>query len=339
MSRLFERCHVGPLPLKNRFVRSATGEARADRNGLCREEIFPIYEALARGGVGLIVTGHMYVLEDQKCSPRQTGIWSDRHMPGLERLARACRGNGTRAVAQLNAAARRPGTLSAADLGEVVDGFVAAALRAERAGFDGVQLHAAHGYLLSAFLTPAENDRADAYGGDAVRRRNLLLEVVEQARGALAPQTALLCKLGVVDGRDDSLPLEEAVETARALEEAGVDAIEVSCTFGGPRAMPSAEGIDAPEKEAYFAPEARAVRAAVGVPVILVGGLRSLDVMERLVEEGACDMVSLCRPLIRRPDLVNAFGEGRTRRADCVSCNKCYDRRGFRCVFAAGDAE
>jgi 2,4-dienoyl-CoA reductase-like NADH-dependent reductase (Old Yellow Enzyme family) len=279
----------------------------------------------------------MYVLEDQKCSPRQTGIWSDRHLPGLEHLARTCRGNDTRAVAQVNTAARRPATLDDDDLCRVVDAFVDAARRAERAGFDGVQIHAAHGYLLSAFLTPAENDRNDAYGGDAVTRRNLLLEVAQRTRGALAPQTALLCKLGAVDGRDDSLPLEEAAATARALEEAGVDAIEVSCTFGGPRAMPAAEGIDAPEKEAYFAAEARAIRAAVGIPVILVGGLRSLGVMERVVQDGTCDMVSLSRPLIRRPDLVNAFGEGSTRRADCISCNRCFDRRGFRCVSAAKD--
>jgi 2,4-dienoyl-CoA reductase-like NADH-dependent reductase (Old Yellow Enzyme family) len=201
------------------------------------------------------------------------------------------------------------------------------------AGFDGVQIHAAHGYLLSAFLTPSANARTDAYGGDAAGRRRLLLEVAARVREAVGPDRALLCKFGAVDGRDNSLPIEETVETAQALARAGVDALEVSCTFGGPHAQPSAEGIDAPGKEAYFARHARAIRAAVRIPVILVGGLRSLDVMEQAVAGGVCDFVALSRPFIREPDLVNAFREGRARRAACVSCNRCYDPRGFRCVF------
>ena len=114
---------------------------------------------------------------------------------------------------------------------------------------------------------------------------------------------------------------------------AGVDGIEISSTLSGDHAQPAAEGIDSEDKEAYFAPLARAVKAAVQIPVILVGGLRSLGVMERQVADGSCDLVSLCRPFIREPDLVNAFAEGRTARAACISCNKCYDPHGFRCVF------
>lgn len=333
MNCLFDPYAIGPITLKNRFVRSATGESRCDTNGFIKDRMYPIYEELAAGGVGLIITGHMYVHRDWKCSPLQTGIWSDEHIPGLRRLAQAAQGNGAKVVAQINYAARKPAEMSAAEVSEVPDVFVAAACRAEDAGFDGVQIHAAHGYLLSCFLTPSENERTDAYGADAAGRRKLLIETAKRLRAAIRTDTALLCKLGSVDGRDNSLALAETVETARRLEQAGVQAIEVSSTLSGDHAQPAAEGIDTPEKEAYFATQARAIKAAVDIPVILVGGLRSVAVMARIVREETADLVSLCRPFIREPDLVNAFHESRAERAACVSCNKCYNPRGFRCVF------
>lgn len=334
MSCLFKEFHVGSMSLKNRFVRSATGEARADSRGILRDTVFPIYERLADGGVGLIITGHTYCHKDWKCSPNQTGIWSDEHIPGLARLATASHRNGVKAIVQINYAGRKPAEMGAAEIAEAVDCFAAAAQRAMQAGFDGVQIHAAHGYLLSCFLTPSENLRTDGYGRDADGRRRLLIEVAQRMRGELGAGVPVLCKLGALDGRDNSLPIEETVGTARALEVAGVDAIEVSCTLPGAHMHPAAEGIDSPEKEAYFAKQALAIKKAVGIPVILVGGLRSLDVMERVVHDGVCDLVSLCRPLIRQPELVNSFAAGMTRRSECVSCNKCFNPRGFRCVFA-----
>ncbi len=333
MSCLFNPCRIGSIELKNRFVRSATCESRADKNGLLRDDVYPIYERLATGGVGLIITGHMYCHPDWKCSPNQTGIWDDRHLPGLEKLAQASKGNGVKAIAQINSAAQKLAELSAADLEEQVACFVNAARRAVKAGFDGVQLHASHGYLLGCFLAPSENQRTDEYGAGAAGRRQLLLDIARETRAAIGAHVPLLCKLGVVDGRENSLPIEEAAETAAALQAAGVDAIEVSCATNGPYAQPALEKIDGPEKEAYFATQARTIKEAVTVPVILVGGLRSLDMMERVVHEGSCDLVSLCRPLIREPALVNALAEGRTHRSACVSCNKCFTPRGFRCIF------
>ncbi len=338
MSGLFSAYSFGHLALKNRFVRSATGESRADDEGILTEEIFPIYEALAAGGVGLIITGHMYVHPDWRCGPRQTGIWGDRHVSGLRRLAKVSQGNGAKVVAQINYPARSPDKMDQAAISESVDAFVAAASRAKEAGFDGVQIHAAHGFLLSGFLTPAKNGRTDEYGSDAGGRRRLLLEIVQRTRETLGSEYPILCKLGVVDGGDNSLPLAEAVETANELQGAGIDAIEISSTFAGAHAKPAAEGIDKPEKEAYFATQARAVKQAVGVPIILVGGLRSLEVMDRVVHEGVCDMVSICRPFIREPDLVNKLHQGQTLRSACVSCNKCYNPQGFHCVHAKNES-
>lgn len=333
MSCLFEACTIGPVEVKNRFVRSATGESRADKEGFVKDAMIPVYEELAAGGVGLIISGHMYCHAEWKCSPNQTGIWDDNHVPGLKRFAAACHGNGAKAVAQINYQTRLPADMSPGEIREAEDCFVAAARRAMEAGFDGVQVHAAHGYLISCFLTPSENRRDDAYGGDAGGRRALLLRVAERTRAAIGADAALLCKLGARDGRDDSLTMEESVGTAQALESVGVDAIEVSSTLTGSVAHPAAEGIDCEDKEAYFAPQARTIKAAVNIPVILVGGLRSLGVMECVVHDGTCDLVSLCRPFIREPGLVNAFAEGRAERAGCISCNKCYNPRGFKCVF------
>ncbi len=335
MADLFASTCLGSLSLKNRFVRSATAESLARKDGTIRDRLLPIYQRLAAGGVGLIVSGHMAVREAGKASPGQTGIWSDAHLPGLERMAAAAKANGACAVAQLNHASAPPAELSEDALRCIADAFVDAGQRAAAAGFDGVQVHAAHGYLLSGFLTPAVNARADAHGRDAAGRRRLLLEIVRRLRDTLGPTTTLLCKLGVVDGQSDSLPLAESVETVRALAASGLDGVEISGGPIGSHANAIAEAIDAPEKEAYFAEAAKAVRSAVAIPVILVGGLRSRPVMERVVDAGACDLVALARPLVREPDLVNRFARGETARASCTSCNGCLSTRGLQCRLDA----
>jgi 2,4-dienoyl-CoA reductase-like NADH-dependent reductase (Old Yellow Enzyme family) len=328
---IFGPCGIGQLGLKNRFVRSATAESAATPDGVLTEAVFPIYEALARGGVGLIITGHMYVDDGWKCSSLQTGIARKDHLPGLRRLAQACRSNGAKIVAQINHAARPPEGMSLADSRRATDCFVAAAGRAQEAGFDGVQIHAAHGFLLSGFLTPAVNRRADAYGGDAAGRRRLLVETAAGMRRSLGPQYPILCKLGVVDGYDDCLALEESVATAQALEEAGVDAVEVSCTRSGDHAQAVAMGIDAPEKEAYFAPQAKVIKQSVGIPVLLVGGLRSRIVMQNVIDEGVCDMISMSRPFIREPDLINRMEARRVDGSSCISCGECFRKPGLHC--------
>ena len=335
MKNIFRPCSIGHLTLKNRFVRSATGESRAGPDGILKEGVFPIYESLAYGGVGLIITGHMYVDQDWKCSEKQTGITGKEHIPGLRRLAHISRGNGTKVVAQINSAARRPAGMNRAEINDAADRFVTAAGRVQEAGFDGVQIHAAHGYLISGFLTPSENQRRDAYGGDAQGRRRLLIDVASRLRRTLGPKYPILCKLGTVDGRDNSLSLEETVETASSLKEADIDAIEVSTIFSGDYAQAAVETIDTLEKEAYFASQAKAIRQSVDIPIILVGGIRSLCVMQEVVDNGTCDMISMCRPFIREPDLVKSMKAGHTDRSLCISCNKCSSPDGFYCVHSS----
>ena len=332
MADLFVPYTVGSLTLKNRFVRSATGENRATADGVLIDEIFPIYEKLAEGGVGLIITGHMGVDLAWKCGPKQTGNANDDHLPGLRRLARASQGNGTKVMAQINYVGRPPAEMSEDEIRDAAERFLSAGRRTQDAGFDGVQIHAAHGYLLSGYLTPSENKRTDHYGEGPEGRRRLLIEIAAETRKALGPDYPIHCKLGAVDGRDNSIPLEESVDTARELQQAGVDAIEVSATFSGDYAHAAAEGIDTISKEAYFEGQASAIKQAVDIPVILVGGLRSLSVMQKAVDSGICDMISMCRPFIHEPDIVNKMEAGIADRSACVSCNDCYHPDGFRCA-------
>jgi len=333
MSRLFEPIDIGSATIKNRFVRSATGEWMADDSGMIQDRLIPMYEDLSAGGVGLIISGHMYVHERWPCHPCQTGIWSDDHLPGLRRMAEASQQNDTRIVAQINYVGRKPHKMKVEHIEEAADSFVAAARRAVEAGFDGVQIHASHGYLISRFLTPSANERDDAYGDGPHGRRRLLLDVTQRVIDALGPDAIVCCKLGSVDGDKNSLSLEETVETAKKLEALGLHALELSTTVGGEHMNPITEGINSVEKEAYLLKETVAVKEAVGIPVMQVGGLRTLSLMEQMVAEGTCDMVSLCRPFLREPDIVNKFQRGESARSACISCNKCLSPEGSICVF------
>jgi len=238
-------------------------------------------------------------------------------------------------VAQLNSSAIAPESATAGDLREIVACFASAARRAVAAGFDGVQIHAAHGYLLSNFITPATNRRLDSYGGTGEGRMRLLLEIVRACRYEMPSDLLLLCKLGAKDGQENSLALEEAIAIAKALAAEGTMAIEISCGRSGPYAQPVVKDIADDSQEAYFAPIAAAIKSAVSIPVMLVGGLRSLAVMDRLVQDGVCDLVSLCRPFIREPDLVQRLRGGLTARSACVSCNGCFSLRSVRCAQKA----
>ncbi|MCX7935528.1 MAG: NADH:flavin oxidoreductase, partial [Planctomycetota bacterium] len=301
--------------------------------GFPKPEIFALYNALAEGEVGLIITGHFYVHPERKCSPGQAGLWSDRHIEPFKHLVAGVHSRGGVIVAQLNASALPPEAAAIEDLNAMVACFGAAAQRAMAAGFDGVQIHAAHGYFLSEFITPAANRRGDAYGGNAEGRRRLLLETVRACRQAMPANRLLLCKLGAKDGQADSLSLAEAIGIAQALAVEGLTAIEISCGRAGPQAQPVVKDIADPSQEAYFAPLAAAIKNSVSIPVILVGGLRSLAVMEKLVHDGVCDLVALCRPFIREPDLVSRLRRGAAARASCISCNGCFNLRSVRCAF------
>jgi len=362
MSRLFESSTINGMQLSNRFVRSATWEGLAGEDGAVTPRLIKMMAELAGGGVGLIITSHAYVRPDGQAGPWQLGIYKDELIGGLQKMTAAVHQAGGRIVAQLAHAghfaaekltgqsplvvsnyeglARSPRReISAGDIREIVKAFAEAAGRAREAGFDGVQIHSAHGYLLNQFLSPIFNRRRDEYGGSVVNRARIHLEIYHAIRGAAGNSFPVLIKMNCQDFSENGLSLDDSVQAAGLLADAGLDAIEVSGgLLTGGKLSPSRPGIDSEEKEAYFSEEARAFRKAIHIPLILVGGIRSFEVAERLVQDGLADYISMSRPFIREPDLIRRWKDGDRRRAECLSDNLCFkpgvEGEGIYCVTA-----
>lgn len=363
MNHLFQPAKIGSMELRNRFVRSATWEAMATPDGAVSPRLIDVIAGLGKGGVGLIISGHAYVRPDGQAGPLQMSAAGDEMIQGLRQLAAAAHDHGAKMVLQIahagyfaahNLTGRPPLAVSASvkldeiprreltrdDIQEVVRAFGAAAARAKAAGFDGVQIHSAHGYLLNQFISPLFNRRTDAYGGPLSNRVRVHLETIRAVRQAVGKDYPVLVKLNGRDFAEGGLELEESVEAAARMEQAGVDAVELSSgmtkfsRFGSARTKISSQA-----KEAYNQEEARVFRRRLKIPLILVGGIRSLPVAERLVAEGACDFISMSRPLIREPDLVNRWQSGDRRKATCTSDNLCFgparSGEGLYCVTAA----
>jgi 2,4-dienoyl-CoA reductase-like NADH-dependent reductase (Old Yellow Enzyme family) len=357
---LFEKTTLKGMALKNRFVRSATWEGLAEADGTCTPRLEAIVAELARGQVGLIIASHAFVTRQGLATPWQLGIDTDARIAPLARMVAAAHGPGGKIVAQLAHAGRftsreltglpplfispsagkSPGEYhlaSTEDLRRLPGDFAAAARRAREAGFDGVQIHAAHGYLLSQSLSPAFNQRDDAYGGPLDNRARLLLETVAAVRATVGPDYPLLVKLNCDDGLDGGLTLEESLRVGRKLQAASVDAIEVSGgTLVSGALSPSREKIAGEAKEAYFRNAAKQFKANLDIPILLVGGIRSMQLAERLLAEGVADYFSLARPLVREPHLIERWQAGDLRRATCLSDNLCNkaarEGQGLHCV-------
>jgi 2,4-dienoyl-CoA reductase-like NADH-dependent reductase (Old Yellow Enzyme family) len=361
MSRLFESVRIGSLTTTNRFVRSATWEGLADDDGRVTPRLIDRTNELARGGVGLIITGHAFVSPEGRAGRWQLGIYSDDFIPGLSEMVASVHRLGGKIAAQLAHAgcqARRSLTgleamgpspyanspelpareMTDDDIEAVTRAFVEAAIRSQAAGFDAVQIHAAHGYLLSQFLSPYFNKRTDRYGGAIENRTRFLTDVVQAIKRAVAPDYPAFVKMNSEDFLDPGLTADEMVQAALVLERNGASAIELSGgTFFSGRNIPSRKGKPRQgEPEAYYESAARRYKEKAKVPLMLVGGIRSIETAERLVAEGLTDYISLSRPLIREPGLVDRWKSGDRRPATCISDSGCFapgfEGRGISCV-------
>ena len=353
MSRIFEPSVISGMELANRFVRSATWEGMATDDGGVTPKLIETMAALASGGVGLIISSHAYVRPEGQASGWQLGIHKDELIGGLSAMTAAVHESGGRIAAQLahagNFAAEKligqpplvvsdfegltdspRKEMTAQDIREVVDAFANAARRAKSAGFDAVQIHSAHGYLLSQFLSPIYNRRQDEYGGDVCNRARIHLEIYDAIRQAVGEDYPILIKMNCRDFAENGLSLEDSVQFAGLLAGAGFDAIELS---GGlltnKELSPCRPGINSVDKEAYFNQEARVFKQEVKIPLILVGGVRSIEVAEQLVEDRVADYISMSRPFISEPDLIKRWKAGDRSRSSCKSDNLCF-RPGLR---------
>jgi 2,4-dienoyl-CoA reductase-like NADH-dependent reductase (Old Yellow Enzyme family) len=214
--------------------------------------------------------------------------------------------------------------MTSEDINATVEAFGNAAGRARKAGFDGVQIHAAHSYLLSQFLSPAFNLRKDAYGGTIENRARILVEVVEAIQERVGKDYPLLIKINSRDFLEGGLELEDSIRAGAMLKDVGLDAIEISGgTYASGELVPIRKGIKKEKDEAYFKSEARAFKEQIDLPIILVGGIRSFHIAEGIVNDHIADYISMCRPLIREPGLINRWRSGDLSRATCISDTKC----------------
>jgi 2,4-dienoyl-CoA reductase-like NADH-dependent reductase (Old Yellow Enzyme family) len=358
--RLFEAAQIGSLTLKNRLVRSATWENMADEKGHITEGLFGVYEDLARGGTGMIITGYAFVLGEEQPNPGMMGIYDDSFVPEYRRLTDRVHALGSRIVMQIvyggscagyPAAGRViwspsgvadlatgivPVPMEKEDIRRLVKAFGDAARRVRDAGFDGVQIHGAHGYLLSQFLTPYYNRRTDEYGGSLENRARIVLEVYDEIRRRVGKEFPVMIKINSEDFIEGGVSAEESLAVSVMLDERGIDAIEVSggVASAGERIPPRVR-IDSSEKEAYHATHASRIADHVSSPVIVVGGLRSPGVIEELLDTTRIGFFSLSRPLLCEPALPLRWQGGDRSEARCVSCNGCLRRAegGNRCIL------
>lgn len=362
---LFETTEINSMKLANRFIRSATWEGMAADDGAVTPGLIKIMTDLAEGGVGLVITSHAYVAKAGQAGPWQLGVYADDLVPGLSKMTEAVHDKGGKIVIQLAHAgyhangklssmmpvapsaieglAKSPRKeLSEGDIQGIVEAFAKAARRAKEAGFDGVQIHAAHGYLLSQFLSPIYNHRTDAYGGDIQNRSKVLMMILKSIHESVGPDYPVLIKMNCGDFQDNGLALDDAIQVGKMLAGAGIDAIELSGgLLTGGKLSPSRMGIHSTEKEAYFQREAVAFRKSVHVPLILVGGNRSYETAQQIVENDIADYISLCRPFIREPGLINRWRSGDIAKSACLSDNKCFGPimagKGLYCVMDRKD--
>ncbi len=367
MPELFESTSIGKMVLANRFIRSATWEGLANEDGSVTSRLNDISEQLSRGGIGLIITGHAYVSPEGQATPWQLGIYSDKLLPGLTEMTKIVHGTGGRIVMQLAHAGLHAASslskldpigpspvekesqlvgkeMTQKDIKKTIEAFSNAAVRARTADFDGVQIHGAHGYLLSQFLSSFFNKREDEYGGDIGNRARLILEVLEAIRKAAGPDFPVLIKLNSEDFLNESFTVGDMLQTAAILEEAGIDAVEMSGgTVISGRKIPSrAIKPDSGEPEVYYEAAASQFKKKVRTPLILVGGMRTFETAKRLVNEGVTDYIAFSRPLIREPGLVNRWKSGDRRAVLCISDNGCFkpgfDGKGVHCTIESGSA-
>jgi 2,4-dienoyl-CoA reductase-like NADH-dependent reductase (Old Yellow Enzyme family) len=349
MRTVFDETHINGMILDNRLVRSATWEGMCEEDGRPTAKLAVYYANLAKGGVGLIITGYTFIRPDGKQLPGQMGIQTDAFAGDMQALTRSVHAEGGKICLQLvhcggQTSAKTtglqpvapsavevkqfpelPAELSTADIATLVDLFGACAARAREYGFDAVQLHAAHGYLINQFLSPLTNRRSDSFGGSAENRSRFLLQVFRSVRQAVGKDFPVLVKLNGSDNLEGGLDLDDALHAARILDEEGVDAIEVS---GGTPASgdrtPVRQGIDRRELEAYNLPLAARIKNVVSCPVMVVGGFRTFEIVAGVIRRDEADYVALSRPFIREPRLSRRWEEGDELHAHCISCNGCF---------------
>ncbi len=377
MSILFTPLDLGNLQINNRFVHSATYEGMALETGEVSDKLIKRYKNLAKGDIGLIIPGYMYVHPLGRSYIHQTGIHSGHMVPGLSKLVKAVHQEGGKIAFQLAHAGRqttkavigqtpigpssrgrdpinfvKPLEMSTNQIQEAIQAFGAAANRAVEAGVDGIQLHAAHGYLINQFISPFFNHRQDEWGGSDANRFRFLKDIISEVRKVLPSGMPVFIKLNSNDYTpQEGITPSLAVKYAKWLSDLEINGLEISCGSPVYSFMNMCRG-DVPVKElvdslpfwkkpvgklmmnsmvgkfdleeGYNLEAAKMIKPVLGdIPLFIVGGLRKVAHMKETLEKQYADCISMCRPFIREPLLIKKIREGKADEVACVSCNRC----------------
>jgi 2,4-dienoyl-CoA reductase-like NADH-dependent reductase (Old Yellow Enzyme family) len=317
MSQLLKPLEVGNLKLKNRLVMPPMATSKAESDGKISHEILDYYREKSQGGyISLIIIEHSFIRQDGKASNQQLSVAEDSMVEGLKGLADIIHGNGSKAVMQINHAGsatsneitgrepvgpsaipnpRRgnvPHELSIDEIKDIVNAFRDAAIRVKEAGFDGVEIHSAHGYLLNQFFSPLSNKRTDEYGGDVLKRIRIHHEVIKAVRDAVGEDFPILLRLGASDYMDGGSTIEDSKRAVKEFEKAGVNIIDISGGFCG-YTVPGLAG------QGYFAQLTQAIKQVVNIPVILTGGITEVHAAEELLVEVKADLIGVGRAILK----------------------------------------
>lgn len=346
MKKLFEPATVGGLSLRNRLIRSATFEHAFDENESFLPCLLPIYEKLAGNGVAAIITGMVGIDENSRVLPSMIKTYGENFVPEFSQLAQRVHALGAKLIVQINHCGKKAGQIdggglplgpcddqnpqgiqtkgmSEEDIRLIVAGFATAAARCKEAGADAVQIHAAHGYLLSQFLSPHFNKRVDSYGGSIEKRARILFEVYHAVRTTVGSSYPIWIKINARDLIELSISREEFLWVCKELDKRGIDAIEVSGGASINAKSVSTQVVRREDEEGCFAVEALLLAEEVDASVISVCGYRTPHVMQTWLNKGLIAALSLCRPLISEPELISRWEHGDGAKSRCISCNKC----------------
>ncbi len=316
MAHLLKPIKAGSLELANRLVMPPMATAKSKADGKVSRELIDYYREKSKGGyISLIIIEHSFVRPDGRASEGQLSVGDDSVVDGLKSLAKAVQQNGSKAVMQINHAGSAttkeitgsvpvgpsvianprkeitPRELTSEEINDIIEAFQAAARRTKEAGFDGVEVHSAHGYLLNQFFSPLTNKRTDQYGGGILNRINIHLQIIEAVKNVVGVDFPVLLRLGASDFMPGGTAIEDSLIAAKEFEKAGVNILDISGGFSG-YTVPGLTG------QGFFSPLSEAIKKAVSIPVILTGGITEAEAAEKLLKENKADLIGVGRAIL-----------------------------------------
>ena len=355
---IFTPIQIKSMTCPNRILRSATWEALSDREGIMSEKQFEVYRELAQNNVGLICTGYARISEDEYPNAGMMGIYDDRFIPQYQKLTDMVHKYSSAIMMQIayggtkttyetdnrvifapsdipeksTGLAGTPMTVS--DIKEMVNKYASAAERVKKSGFDAVEIHGGHSYLLNQFLSPYYNNRTDEYGGSLENRYRILDEIIKAIREKVGEDYPVLIKITCSDFFENGLSFEESLAICKMLEQSGIDAIEVSGNIHGKAQKMAGQEFDGHKilKGGYFYEYAKEIADAVSIPVYVTGGFSDSALMEKYMEESVVAGFGMSRAFLCEPDLVSRWIAGNAAPAKCLHCSKCRTPEGNYCT-------